>query len=44
MRDPHENRGFRVGLPDGRRRRVTRSDTGLGNWRETGSDAAMLAE
>jgi hypothetical protein len=44
MRDRHKNRGFRVRLPDGMRRQVTRSDTGLGNGGETGSDAAMLAE
>ena len=43
MRDPHENGGVRVRLPDGRRHQVTRSYTGLGNWGETGSDAAMLA-
>jgi len=43
MRDPHENRGFRVGLPDGRRRQVTPDHWVLGNWGETGSDAAMLA-
>ena len=42
MLDPRENRGFRVGLPDGRRHWVTGSDTALGNWGETGSDAAML--
>ena len=34
MREPHENRGFRVGLPDGLRRKMTPDHGVLGNWGE----------
>ena len=42
MLDPRENRGFRFGPPDRRRRRVTGSDSGLGNWGETGWTSEFL--